>query len=227
MGQGMASPAQLVRTMSAATGVSPATVTDLDRRLVTGNLRSKHGRGLSAARVTPLDAARLLTAILGSAQANRAAGAVHRYAETQADRARSSAKLFAAAGIADMAVLPAEHSFVEALERLIASAAHGALARITNGKSKKQSTPPSIEIFAFTQATYGRIRLAGLPNRMTVNVEYLSARGAKSRRHDKGIEGIAGVGEAAGDLEQSRRVTERTILAVAQLLAEESDDGSA
>ena len=55
----MASPAQLVRRLSETTGVSLATVIDLDRRLVKGGLRSKGGRGLHAAHVTPLDAARL------------------------------------------------------------------------------------------------------------------------------------------------------------------------
>ena len=64
-----------------------ATVTDIDRKLVIGGLRSKGGRGFHAARVTPLDAARLLTAILASAQANLAVGAVDRYARTQVDRA--------------------------------------------------------------------------------------------------------------------------------------------
>jgi hypothetical protein len=92
-------------------------------------------------------------------------------------------------------------------------------------KNRKHA-PPFIEIFAFTQATYGRIRLAGLPNRMTVNVEYRPTGELKGRRPKMG-RGISGLNEAAGDLEQSRRVTERTIRAVAKLLAEESENGSA
>ncbi|HVA81365.1 MAG TPA: hypothetical protein VNF29_10620 [Candidatus Binataceae bacterium] len=222
----MASPAQLVRRLSETTGVSLATVTDLDRRLVMGKLRSKGGRGLHVARVTPLDAARLLTAILASAQANLAASAVARYAATQADPVRSSETLFAASGLADLAALPARHSFVEALECLIASAADGALAQLI-GDSEPHRAPPAIEVFAFTQATCGRIRLAGLPNKMTVNVEYGPAGGSKGRLPKIASRGITGANETAGDLEQSRRVTERTILAVAELLAEENEDGSA
>ena len=57
-----------------------------------------------------------------------------------------------------------------------------------------------MEIFAFTQATYGRIRLAGLLNGMTVNVEYLPASGEKGQRRKKGERNIAGANEAAGDL---------------------------
>ena len=216
----------MVRRLSEVTGVSLATVTDLDRRLVMGKLRSKKGRGHYVARVTPLDAARLLTAILGSAQANLAASAVARYAATEADRHRSSEPLFAGSDLADLAALPARHSFVDALECLIASAADGALARLIED-AVPQRAPPAIEVFAFTQATYGRIRLAGLPNRTVVNVEYGPARGAKGRRPEGGGRGIGGNNETAGDLEQSRRVTERTILAIAELLAEESEHGSA
>jgi hypothetical protein len=219
----MTSPSQLVRTLSETTGVSLPTVIDIDRRLLKAGLRTKGGRGLYAARVTALDVARLLTVVLASAQANLAAGAVDRYTQTQVDRARSSEKLFAASGLADLAALPIRHSFIEGLANLISSTAHGALARII--KKNKNRAPPIMEIFAFTQATYGRIRLAGLPNGITVNIEYLPTSGEKGARAKKENRGIAGVNEPAGDLEQSRRVTERTILAVAQLLAEESEHG--
>jgi len=215
----LANPSQLVRTLSEATGVALATVVDIDRRLVKANLRSKGGRGLHAARVTALDASRLLTAILGSAQANLAASAVARYAATQVDPARSSEKLFSASGLGDLVDLPAQHSFVDGLANLISSATNGALARVI--RKNKKITPLFFEIFAFTQATYGRIRLAGLPNGMTVNIEYLPAPELKSWHQEKEERGSAKISEHAGDLEQSRRVTERTILALAKLLAEE------
>jgi hypothetical protein len=222
----MASPAQLVRRLSEITGVPLATVTDLDRRLVTGSLRSKGGRGLHAARVTPLDAARLLTAILGTAKANLAVGAVDRYTRTQVDPDRSSEKIFAASDLADLASLPARHSFVDGLEKLIASAAVGELARLIE-KTENQFAPPAIEIFAFTLATYGRIRLAGLPNGVVTNVEYVPAPTPRGPHPKIKGRGIAAANEIAGDLEQSRRVTERTILAVAELFVEEREHGRA
>jgi len=222
----MASPAQLVQRLSEATGVSLATIIDLDRRLVKASLRSKGGRGLHAAQITPLDGARLLTAILGTAQANLAANAVDRYARTQVDLDRSSEKIFAASGLADLASLPDRHSFIDGLESLIASAATGALAQMIE-KSKKQFSPPSIEIFAFTQATYGRIRLAALPSGVVVNVEYVPPLESRGPRPKIKGRGIAGANQIAGDLEQSRRVTERTILGVAELFAEERENGFA
>jgi hypothetical protein len=217
----MASPAQLMTTVSDATGVPLPTITDIDRRLVKGNLRTKGGRGFNAARMTPLDAARLLTAILGSPQANTSAEAVLRYAETHVDRRRSSEGLFGGIEVDDLAHLPARHSFVDGLAALIGSAANGALAALlTTGRKPWR---PRVEIFAFTRATYARIRLSELPNYGTVNVEYVLANTATERagRNAPGHKKDASVAEAQGDLEQSRRITDRTILAIANLLAEE------
>ena len=76
-----------------------------------------------------------------------------------------------------------------------------------------EGVSPSIEVFAFTRATYGRIRLSGLPDGATVLAEYLPSAKIRPARHT--------AVDAPGDLEQSRRITGRTILAVAHLLAEE------
>jgi hypothetical protein len=212
----MASPAQLTKTVSTATGLSLATVVDLDRRLVIAELRTKGGRGFSAACMTPLDAARLLTAVLASPQANEAAEAVERYIDTRVDQQRSSERLFAAAEIGELTALPARHSFVDGLAALIASASTGALARLIAASENRWI--PRLEVFAFTQAVRGRIRIAGLSNGLTANVEYApGTAGIRSGRIRK-----TGDANANGDLEQSRSVTERTILPIAKLLAAES-----
>lgn len=210
----MPTPSQLIETVSETTGVPLATVTDMDRRLVKANLRTKKGRGFNAAQMTPLDAARLLTAVLASPQANAAAEAVQSYSATTPDRTRSSERLFGAAQLDDLASLPIRISFVEALAALLASAAAGSLASMI--EHSKKGITPSIEVFAFTRAVKGRIRLSGLPNGFTASIEYIPAAGSKVGSR-KGI-----TQEEAGDLEQSRRITERTILPIAQLLAEDS-----
>jgi hypothetical protein len=218
----MASPAELVRTVSAATGVPLPTMVDIDRRLVKRQLRTKGGRGFNAAQMTPLDAARLLTAVLASPQANAAAEAVERYAQTRVDRARSSDKLYGALDLDDLAALPARHSFVDALTALIASVSTGSLAKLI--AASKDDWVPHIEVFAFTRAVRGRIRIAGLPNGMTASVEYaLASAGIKPSRARKSARGrTADRDDGMGDLEQSRRITERTILPIAELLAPES-----
>jgi hypothetical protein len=105
----------------------------------------------------------------------------------------------------DLSTLPAGHSFVDALASLIRSVSTGPLAKLFSRAGEDGA--PQIEVFAFTRATRGRIRIAGLPNRLTASVEYAPMRGVHAPRSG-----------APGDLEQSRRITERTILSVAQLL---------
>ena len=218
----MATPAQLVSAISLATGVPMPTMIDIDRKMVKGNLRTKGGRGFNAARMTPLDAARLLTAVLASPQANASVDAVQRYTETRMDKSRSSEKAFGAVDLDDLAALPVRHSFVDALAAVIASIATGSLAKEIAAAGG--SAMPSIEIFAFTRATRGRIRIAGLANGQTASVEYAAIPvTAKSTRPDKSRRRHLAE-NASGDLEQSRRITERTILSIARILAEGSGD---
>lgn len=63
----MATPGQLVECVATALNVPQATVVLYDRVLAENGLRSKGGRGKSAAQVTSEDAANLLIAIAGSA----------------------------------------------------------------------------------------------------------------------------------------------------------------
>lgn len=56
-------PGQLVTTVAEVTGVPRPTVSVIDRQLSEAGLRSKGGRGLSAAAMTPTDAANLLIAV--------------------------------------------------------------------------------------------------------------------------------------------------------------------
>ncbi len=208
----MVSPAELVEAISDVTGVSLPTVTDIDRRLVKADLRSRAGRGRHVAMTTTLDAARLLSAILASPQSNKAADAVRRYEATRVDAMRSSNALFREIQLDDLATLIAGHSFVEGLAALLASAASGSLHSLL--RSLPDTAPPRIEIYAFTRASRGRIRLSGLPERKTASLEYEPL--------TKGFDAPAA---DLGDLEQSRRITERTIYRIAARLREEGRDG--
>jgi hypothetical protein len=206
----MATPTQLVQTIGSLTGVPLATIVEVDRLLMRGNLRTKSGRGLSVARVTPLDAARLLTAILASPQANESVEAVERYAKTQLDNTQSNDKAFVTAKLNDLAELPARHSFVDALAGLIAKSDDNGM--------------PHLEVFAFTRATRGRLRVAGLPHGRTAVLEYVAAHAEMKSVRGKsgGRKRKASIAETDGDLEQSRRLTERTIVPIAKLLAQEN-----
>src|SRR5512143_1008678 len=62
----MATPGELVHVMAGVLGVPEATLTHYDRVLAENGLRSKSGRGRSAARVTSRDAVNLLIAVATS-----------------------------------------------------------------------------------------------------------------------------------------------------------------
>lgn len=70
-------PGQLVKAVAIALDVSEETVVQHDRNLVVAGLRTKGGRGPSAPEVTPLDAARLVLAVLGSIRVKDSVAVVH------------------------------------------------------------------------------------------------------------------------------------------------------
>jgi len=109
----MATPGELIKLIGAVTEVPEATVTQHDRTLFLAGLRTRGGRGTSAAKVTARDAANLLTAVLASEQVKDSAETVLRYA---AALEQHKFKL----PILD--TLPKEHSFIDALEALITMA---------------------------------------------------------------------------------------------------------
>jgi hypothetical protein len=115
----------------------------------------------------------------------------------------------------DLAALHARHSFIDALTALIASASTGSLAKLI--AASKDGWIPRIEIFAFTRTIRGRIRIAGLPNGLTASVEYVLALASIKQVPAKkiGQSRVVMTDDGVGDLEQSRRVTERTILSIA------------
>lgn len=208
----MPSPGELVEAMAAVLGVPPATVTVHDRNLVMAGLRSKHGRGRGAARVTAADAANLLTAMLGSPQVKASSEAVARFRQTRPLRA--SPKGYRSVGITQLTALDTAHSFVDALEALFLAAADETCA-----------FPPSVEIAAINPVAAGEIRLAGLPDQNVVAVRYAipppwpngttpSARQEAAWRAKYGRQ---------GDLQECRRVTGQTIVSIATLLSRDGE----
>lgn len=185
----MATPGELVSIMAAVLGIPQATVVVHDRNLVSAGLRSKGGRGRGAAQVTARDAASLLAAILGSSQVRSSASTVSRLGKTQPLRTPKGYRSM-------LGGLPSEHSFVDALEAMFSQAVQEVC-----------DLPPGIEIGALSPGTVADIRISGLPDGAVMQVRY--ALPAKSRLRPQG---------PAGDFEEYRRVTERTIHAVAKTL---------
>lgn len=223
----LASPGELVKSLSEVLGLPLPTIVVLDRALAATGLRSKGGRGRSAAKVTARDAANLLMAVLAGGKIKDSAEVVERYAGTRPQPATSNGGPFKDSGIKELMSLPGRHSFVDAVEALLAAATFGSLAKVRETmKVRRRSggpTFPEVEVVAHTPEIVGDILLSGLANGKVVKVRYTVAaprngRGAKSagdRRFN------ASRDRARSDLDQSRRVSRETIIALAEALADQ------
>jgi hypothetical protein len=227
----MASPGELVQIVSEVLKLPQPTVVVHDRNLVIAGLRSKGGRGRAAAQVAPRDVAHLLVALLASGEVRDSVHSVERYTATQPAPDTSSKKLFAGAGVPELAALSPSHSFVDALEALLISATTGWLSdRIGNAAASAQRRTaialPSIEIAASTPGTLGDIRIAGLGRHGPTSVRYRLpdpfAFGRSPGPADlKKWEATMKRFHVDTDFKQSRDITERSLFAIAARLKPE------
>jgi hypothetical protein len=169
----MATPGELVKLIAAATGDDVATVVQHDRNLAIAGLRTMGGRGRSAAKVTARDAAHVLTSVLGSHRVKDAVDTVRRYLQTQEHHAHwhqhypdklqgmGKANVWEDYGIPELAALPREHSFIDALTALITLAAEGRLIRELDDFHPLDG----IKIIVTSPRTHARISMRCFRNR--------------------------------------------------------------
>ena len=221
----MASPGELVRKLSELLGIPEPTIVLHDRNLVMAGLRSKTGRGKSAARMTARDAAHLLIAVLGSSQVKDSVETVRRYRETRFIKIVSGGYDDSASAV--LRDLPPDHSFVDAIEALVAAAADGSLEIAMHVieaevEGKKIGYNAVIEITVQTPGELGDIAIRGrasghgryaLPSPfnqhfpLRPSAEEVEA--WKQKLNDDYVD---------GDLTQYRKITDKTILELGQLL---------
>jgi hypothetical protein len=130
----MATPGDLVRTMAELLGIPVATVVQYDRQLAEAGLRSKRGRGTSAAAITAADAATLLIAIaaapLSGPTLKDAVRSCQAYGSLPIRWEASRPKRFRNFGLPTLASLRREHCLHDALSVLIDGAARGEFFKI-------------------------------------------------------------------------------------------------
>jgi hypothetical protein len=228
----VASPGELVRKFSELLGIAERTIVLHDRNLVVAGLRSKSGRGNSAARMTARDAAHLLVAVLGSSHVKDSAETVRRYRETRFHKS-ASAGGYADSTIAALRNLPPDHSFVDAVEALIAVAADGSLETamevyVSEIEGEKIGYEAIMEITVQTPGLLGDISIRGgsasghgrygLPNpydqHQSLHPPSDEVEAWKKKVNDYHVE---------SDLIQYRKVTEKTILELGRLLSSSSN----
>ena len=125
----MATPGELVETVAEALDIEAATVTQYDRVLAEAGLRSKGGRGTSAAKVTARDGANLLIAIMGAplagAAVKDAARTCRAYGSLRLLPRPSDPKAFGPFGLLRLRSLPPDHTLIDAIEALIQGSSEG------------------------------------------------------------------------------------------------------
>ena len=145
----MASPGELVQLMADILGTSKASVVQYDRTLSEHGLRSRGGRGTSAARVNSRDAANLLIGLAASSVfgllAKDAARTCKIYGSLSEAPQRSSGK-FSSLGLPILDNLPEGHCFAEALSALIDAAGKGDVFTLPKSERGPQATNSLFEV---------------------------------------------------------------------------------
>jgi hypothetical protein len=222
----MASPGELVRAVAEVLGVPEATVSVHDRNLVMAGLRTKGGRGTSAAKMTPRDAAHLLVAVMGSAQVKDSVKAVQRYSETMPHDPTSGSHDYSKVLIPGLAELPENHSFVDALTAILAAAAEG---KVISGLAR-DFIFNSMSISVLTPGTRSEIRISGPRRDTSAHVQYFHSYTRRRMPEDdterkKWWEEEDALrkerAESQEDLEQYRRISAKTILSLGNTLRPE------
>jgi hypothetical protein len=127
----MATPGQLVKCIAEALSIPEPTVVQYDRLLAESGFRSKGGRGTSAAKVTPDDAANLLIAIMGSpvigASIKPAIEVCRTYGRLplKVGGTSENLKTFRALGLITISKLPTSHTLRDGIAALIEAASVG------------------------------------------------------------------------------------------------------
>jgi hypothetical protein len=224
----MATPGQLVKCIADALGIPEPTVVLYDRLLAENGLRSKGGRGTSAAKVTPTDAANLIIAILGSplsgASIKSAIETCEAYGRLpmRLGGAPENLRKLAALGFPTLAKLPHSHTLREALSALIEAAVEGEALIIPNDEDEDdpligplndpfvavtlQGPEKWAEIIA--DASLGE----GNPDETARFVYHRQKKTSGKRRKPT----------CRDDMTQTRRISFKTIRRVAELLAKGS-----
>lgn len=224
----MASPGEMVKTIAAALGMPEATVVVHDRNLVVAGLRTKGGRGRSAAKVTARDAANLLTAVMGAGQIKDSVLVIQRYEATRIHESTSPHEAWTDFIVPEMAALPPDHSFLDGLEALIQAAANGSLAKglyegaaEIEGKKLPYILPP-VHVAVQTPNAIGDIRIRMAMKGMARSVRYaipFPEEGTFEEISQKYNEILAKYhSDTDSDMKQFREVTSSTIFEIAKAL---------
>jgi len=231
----MASPGELIDVVSDVLGVPKAMVVNYDRALAAEGLRTKSGRGTSAAAMTSSDAANILTAVAASSLAKDAANCVKtygalpaRYGEVSiAKDGQDPIRDFNAPAIWNLSGvnLPSlqdlddQHTFHDALAGFISASIdgslHKAIAKISFFRKDVPVGPWDINVRVWGTFPQAMIRIHG------INFDECHSYSVMPVGQD--LDRWEFPHADHGDLKQYREFSAKTILAIGDLLREAPD----
>jgi hypothetical protein len=229
----MATPGDLVKVTAAVLGLPEVYVHSIYRALREAGLVTKGGRGPSAARMSPKDAAALLVAILGTGQISASAETVKKFYETTPRiHTPQEERLYRGTKLPELASLEEKHSFVDALECLIFTASEGELFKGLRGDYPWNA----LEVVVWSPGSRADVKITGPFRGTSASLTYSKDMTGEMReliRSDAAAmkenpeETIRRIKEEARkqrvDLEEFRRVKTNTFLYLGATLAGKLD----
>lgn len=220
----MASPAELVRAISEVTGVPEKTVINHDRNLAKAGLRTVGGRGTGAAKMTVRDARNLLLAVAGAPLVKDSVVPIEHHAKlmpgTAGREGTGEQWQLPFVRIPELTKLHEKHTFGDALEALLNAAVNGTLENelrkeVDVGKETLNSPVTQIEINIVEPLTWASIEIyvSNLINGAIGNRN-------PSVKIDYWIGNNTFVDRFRGDLLNYHRFTEKTLIAIGNILKE-------
>lgn len=224
----MATPGQLVQVMAGVLGIPKPTVIQYDRVLAEQGLRSKAGRGTSAAKVTSRDAANLLTALAASPLFGMSAKDAVRNCEAYASlphmpigKNLNWSKNFTNFGLSTLAHLPEKHSFGEALTSLIAAVGKGEVFQLPDGERKRFSLATFFEVRFMAPGPHAEILIDGTKEfGLLARLIYATQRSKRNRPRQ--LRTRSDIWKIAPDLRQTSSIGFTTIRALGSLISDQA-----
>lgn len=232
----------MVKRIAEASGIPEATVTVHDRNLADAGLRTKGGRGRSAAKMSATDVANLLVAVAGSSMVKDAVQTVEDYSalpsRSGSTSLRKDSQSFHHSGnsppgwdlssfpVPALQSLPANHSLRDALVALIEAAADGSLEAAADslpvqefGRSREEGSWKlrgfwGIEVSLSGPYPQAKIRIYCRDFSETHHYSAIPSDAAEIMKWAEAMDAKGG----GGDLKQIREFSAKTIMAMGELL---------
>lgn len=219
----MATPGQLVKCIADALDIPEPSVVQYDRLLAESGLRSKGGRGTSAAKVTAIDAANLLIAIMGSpvigASIKPAIKTCKTYGRLPLRLGGNveNWKTFKAIGLASLSKLPASHTLQDGIAALIQAASAGESLIIDFEDGEEPASGPETDrhvcVRLDSPTPWAEIIANASP------LEEMSYKAGRFVYHNIKRNSAGAFDRRAEDFHQTRTITFKTIRRIGALLA--------